>query len=288
MNELEVVDLDQRPAYAEAALALLSAHPPGRSHVVCGLPVRAGLPPTMDDLRACLGTLVLLWRGNVAGVLALCPYSDEQVTLWGPVVEAPVSMQIAGGLLIDASRPALREGGFESVRALADTRNRALRAFLLAHGFSAWKDDHVYERSLAGVSTAVAGVRAASRKDHRELAELLGDAFPESQHALPSLAAREKEGYRHYVVEDAGLIVAGAAVQQSGRRSWLKLVAVLPGVRGGGIATRLLKGLLAAESARGQRAIGLEVLADNPAAIAAFAAAGFKRSWTVTILTGPV
>ncbi len=286
MNELEVVDLDQHPEHAPAALALLAAL--GRGHVVCGLPVRSGLTPTAEDLRACLGTLVLLWRGAVAGVLALCPYSDEQVTLWGPVVVSPLSLQIAGGMLLDESRPALRDGGFESVRALADTRNRGLRAFLLAHGFSAWKDDHVYERSLDQMAATTSGVRLATRKDHRELADLLAEGFPESQHGQPNLAAREKEGYRHYLVEDGGRIVAGAAAQESGRRSWLKLIAVRADVRGAGIAGRLLGGVLAAEAARGQRAMGLEVLADNAPAIAAFEAAGFKRSWTATILTGPV
>ena len=46
--------------------------------------------------------------------------------------------------------------------------------------------------------------------------------------------------------------------------------------------------MVAAEAALGQRDLGLEVLADNPAAIAAFTKAGFQKAWTATILVGPV
>ena len=288
MPALTLADLDQRADLVAPVVALFAAHGVGRAHAVCGIPVRMGLPVTAADVAACLGTLVLLDGQRVAGALAICPYSDEQATLWGPVTDHAYSLTSVGKLLIGEARQALRDGGFESVRSLADTRNRALRQFLLGQGLGAWKDTHIYERALAQTHAAPVGARLAKSRDHRELAEILNQAFPESLHCKPSVAAREQEGYRHYVLEREGAVVGAAAVQETGKRSWLKLIAVRPGVRRGGVGGALLDGVLAGEAARGQREIGLEVLADNPGAIATFERCGFQRAWTATILTGPV
>jgi len=286
--ELTLVDLDQRADLVAPVTALFAAHGSGRAHVVCGIPARMGLAAVAGDLEACLGTLVLLDGQRVAGALAICPYSDEQATLWGPVSDEAYSLAAVGKMLVAEARHALRDGGFESVRCLSDTRNRTLRQFLLGQGLAAWKDSHVYERSLAPAPAATASARAAKARDQREVAEILAAAFPESLHCQPSLAAREKEGYRHYLIEGDDGIAGAAAVQDAGRRSWLKLIAVRPGARRGGRGQALLDGVLAGEAARGQREIGLEVLADNPGAIATFEHCGFHRAWTATILTGPV
>lgn len=288
MPALALVDLDQRADLLIPVVALFAAHGLGRLHAVCGIPARMGLPVTDADLAACLGTLALLDGQRVAGALAICPYSDEQATLWGPVVDHAYSLPAVGKLLVAEARHALRDGGFESVRCLADTRNRGLRQFLLGQGLAAWKDTHVYERSLAGPPATPVGARAARVRDHRELGEILHQAFPESLHCQPSVAAREAEGYRHYVLDQDGVVVGAAAVQETGRRSWLKLIAVRPGARRGGAGRALLDGVVAGEAALGQREIGLEVLADNPGAIATFERCGFTRAWTATILTGPV
>ena len=288
MPALTLVDLDQRVDLIAPVVALFAAHGPGQAHAVCGIPARMGLPATAADLAACLGTLVLLDGQRVAGALAICPYSDEQATLWGPVNDHAYDLAAVGKLLVGEARQALRDGGFESVRCLADTRNRGVRQFLLGHGLAAWKDTHVYERPLAKSSVALAGARAATASDHREIADILAQAFPESLHCQPSIAAREREGYRHYVLDQDGTVIGAAAVQETGKRSWLKLIGVMPGARRAGAGRALLGGVLAGERERGQRDIGLEVLADNPAAIATFERSGLHRAWTATILTGPV
>jgi ribosomal protein S18 acetylase RimI-like enzyme len=285
---LTLADLDQRPDLLAPVLELLVAHGPGRAHAVCGIPPRMGQTPVAADLAACLGTLVLLDGQRVAGALAICPYSDEQATLWGPVTDEAYSLATVGRLLIGEARQALRDGGFESARCLADIRNRALRQFLLGQGLASWKDTHVYERSLAKAPAPGPGTRAMKPRDHAEVATILGEAFPESLHCQPSLATRDREGYRHYLLERDRAVVAAAAVQAAGKRSWLKLIAARPAARRGGGARALLDGVLAGEAALGQREIGLEVLADNPGAIATFERCGFRRSWTATILTGPV
>jgi len=285
---LTLVDLDQRADLVAPVIALFAAHGPGRAHAVGGIPVRMGLAAVAADLDACLGTLILLDRQRVAGALAICPYSDEQATLWGPVTDQAYSLGAVGTLLIAEARKALRDGRFESVRSLADTRNRGLRQFLLGQGLAAWKDTHIYERPLAKPPPLPAGARLAKARDHRDLTEILTQAFPESLHCQPSVAMRDKEGYRHYVLEREGEVTAAAAVQEVNRRSWLKLIAVRPGVRRAGAGRALLDGVLAGEAQRGQREIGLEVLADNGAAITTFERCGFCRAWTATILTGPV
>lgn len=288
MGQLSLVDLDQRPDLVPAVLKLLGHHRSGRHHVVCGLPSRMGQPPTRDDLAACMGSVVLLDGQQVAGALTVCPYSDEQATLWGPVHPEAYNLDAVGKLLVAEARQALRDGGFESLRAIADQRHRELRAFYLRQGLTAWKDSHCYEHPLTRVPAAPATVRLGKRSDHPQLGAILAESFPESQHTQPSLTAREKEGYRHYVVDSDDGIIAAAAVQASGRRSWIKLIAVGKHGRRQGIGRSLLDGVLAHEAALGQKDVGLEVLADNPAAIAAFEKAGFIRAWTGTILVGPV
>lgn len=283
-----IIDLDQVPEYARPVLALFQGAAPGRRHAVCGLPVRMGQKPHAEDLANSLGTIAILDGSAVSGALAICPYSEEQATLWGPVLASNVGLMGVGRALIKEVRAALRDGGFTSMRALADIRNRELRTFLLGQGFTAWKDSHCYERSLHRTPAMPETVRPATRRDHAAAAAILGGAFPESGHCLPNLAEREREGYRHYVILEEGMIVGAAAVQSAHHRSWIKLIAVRGDLRRRGTGRKLLVGVLAGEAALGNREIGLEVLADNPAAIAAFESVTFRRSFTFTILTGPV
>jgi len=283
-----LVDLDLRPDLVGPALELLRSAGPGRRHAVCGIPLRMGQTPTPEDLANSLGTIVLLDGQRIAGTLAICSYSEEQATLWGPVAAMTSELPQVSKLLVREVRGALRDGGFTSMRALVDSRNRELRAILLGLGLTAWKDSHCYERSLHRTPQIPEGIRPTTKRDHAAVAAILAGAFPDSGHCLPSLADREKEGYRHYVAVVDGIIVGAAAVQSAQRRSWLKLIAVRPDLRKNGTGRALLNGLLTLEANLGNREIGLEVLADNPAAIATFEAAHFKRSWTFGILTGPV
>jgi GNAT superfamily N-acetyltransferase len=283
-----LVDLDQRPDLAAEVLALFTASPPGANHLVCGLPAYMGLPASPESLSQAAGVLIALSGNRAAGALALCPYSEEQITLWGPAVAKGAGSE-TGARLIDAAREALHLSPYGSMRALADTRNRRSRTLLLAHGFTTWKDTYCYERELGGAAQpGTSRVRRAAVRDHAVLATIFIQGFPDSDHCIPSLQRRESEGYRHYLLEDDGVVAAAAAIQDAGGRGWLKLVAMRPEMRGKHLSKRLLEGVLAEEGKRHTRALALEVLADNAPAIHLYESVGFKRRWTATIFTGPV
>jgi ribosomal protein S18 acetylase RimI-like enzyme len=285
---LTLVDLDQRPDLGPAVLALFSASPPGADHLVCGLPAYMGLPASAEALGQAAGVLIALVSDRPVGALALCPYSEEQITLWGPAVAKGAAQEV-GPRLIHAAREALHLSPYGSLRALADLRNRRHRTLLLTHGFTSWKDNYFYERLLAGESqVGTSRVRRATVRDHGVLATIFIQGFPDSDHCIPSLQRRETEGYRHYLLEDNGVVAAAAAVQDAGGRGWLKLVAMRSEMRGKHLSKRLLDGVLAEEAKRRTHAIALEVLADNAPAIHLYESVGFKRRWTATIFTGPV
>lgn len=286
---IALTDLDQRPELAPAVLALFAACPPGANHLVCGLPAHMGLEPTGAVLGEAAGVLVALADRRAAGALAIYPYSEEQVTLWGPAILTGLSQSQVPDLLVNEARRALHAGGFTSMRSLVDIRNRHARVLLQAHGFASWKNNHFCERDLAArLPAAAAGVRLAASQDHGQVVDILMRAFPDSDHCLPNLHQREQQGYRHYLLEEADGIAAVAAVQGGGRRSWLKLVAMRQDLRGKHLSRRLLEGVILAEAKCGMGAIGLEVLADNAPAIALYESVGFQRRWTATIMTGPV
>ncbi|MEK7411876.1 MAG: GNAT family N-acetyltransferase [Planctomycetota bacterium] len=289
MATYTLADLDQRSDLAPNVLALFASCAQGANHVVCGLPQRMGLEPTAADLKATLGVLLAMSGRRIAGALAICPYSEDQVTLWGPVIpdarEQPYVMPVLMGEL----HRALREGGFTSIRALVDTRNRTLRAWMMAAGFNPWKDDHCYECELAPFRAAdLHGVQVAARDDLEEVARILAECFPDSDHHRPNLVQRENEGYRHYLLRIEGRAVGAAAVQGGGQRAWLKLIGVPKTERGKHWSSELLAGVLASEARLGHHAIGLEVLEDNQVATAAYHKSNFIRKWTASLLIAPV
>jgi len=283
-----LVDLDQRPDLAPAVLALFAACPPGAEHQVCGIAAWMGLTPTPAVLDHTAGVLVTMIGNRAVAALAICPYSDEQVTIWGPAVSHGAPAMV-GGDLLDAARGALQLSRYGSIRALVDSRNRKARTLLQSHGFNAWKDTQLFERRIdvaqAGQATRV---RQASAKDHSTVATVFIQGFPDSDHCLPNLAKREHEGFRHYLLEDTGQVVAVAAVQDAGGRAWLKLITTRPDRRSKGHSRTLLDGVLVEEAKRHTRAIALEVLVDNTAAVHLYEACGFKRKFTATVMTGPV
>jgi hypothetical protein len=289
MATYALVDLDQRHDLVPNVLAQFASCAQGTHHVVSGLPNRMGCEPTQADLRASLGVLVALAGRRIAGALAICPYSEDQVTLWGPVIpDAREQPQIMPRLMQELRR-ALREGGFSSMRVLVDLRNRNQRAWLMAEGFSPWKDNHLYERDLGPLKSAdLGGVQVAARDDLDAVAVVLAECFPDSEHHRPNLVQRENEGYRHYLLRIDGRPVGAAAVQGGGARSWLKLIGVPKSERGKRHSEALLAGVLASEARMGHRAIGLEVLADNKAAIASYEKSGFIRRWTASLLIAPI
>src|SRR4051812_22448869 len=151
-----------------------------------------GLEPSIEDLASCLGVLLAMSGIRLVGALALCPYSAQQVTLWGPVIPESANAKPVAARLFKEARGALRGAGYESVRCLVDTRNRAARALLQGHGFTSWKDNHVYEHALdRGDVPEDPTVRRAAWADHPQAARIIEQAFPESDHCRPGLAKRE-------------------------------------------------------------------------------------------------
>lgn len=283
-----LVDLDQRPDLAPAVLALFAACPPGAEHQVCGIAAWMGLAPTTAVLDQAAGVLVTVAGNRALAALAICPYSDEQVTIWGPAIVHGAPARI-GDDLLDAARGALQLSRYGSVRALVDTRNRKARTLLQSHGFNAWKDNLLFERRIEPAqATHATRVRLATARDHSAVATVFIQGFPDSDHCLPNLAKRELEGFRHYLLEDGGQVVAAAAVQDAGGRGWLKLITTRPDRRGKGHSRTLLDGVLVEEAKRRTRAIALEVLVDNVGAVKLYESAGFKRKFTATVMTGPI
>jgi ribosomal protein S18 acetylase RimI-like enzyme len=273
------IDLRQRPELTSAVLAAFSAHPPGKHHLVNGIPQRMGLPPTGSDLTACLTVLVAASAMAIHAAIGLVPYSDEQATVWGPTATEGYHDPAVRDLMT-AAKTVLAQAGYHSVRALADTRNRELKAFLLSCGFVAWQDNLLMERTLSAGDEHTTTVDLAARRQAGTVQGLFAQAFPEAGH--------DPAGYRHYVLEQDGMVVAAAAVRPGGRRSWLKLIAVDPDARGRGLAGRLLAGVCHHERVAGAMTIALEVLADNRAALALYARSGFQRQWAATIMTAPL
>ncbi|MFW5750046.1 MAG: N-acetyltransferase family protein, partial [Planctomycetota bacterium] len=229
MSDLRLTDLDAEPACELPALELFRAAQAGRNHAVCGEPSRMGLSPELTDLRQALGVLCAVEQDQVLGALAICPYSDEQVTLWGPVVAPAERRRGIGSELLRETRAAIRDGGFQSLRVLVDERNRIARAFCLAHGLSPWKHDLVFEHSLGRTPhEMVAGVCLARSEDLDEVARLLRQGFPESSYCDAPLAQRERQGYRHYLYQESGAILAAATVRTQTARNWLNMLTVAP------------------------------------------------------------
>ncbi len=290
MAVLAPTDLDQRPEMASAVCPLFAGPHPGNHHLACGIPEAMGLVPTVETLRGCLGVLVLLDRIRPAGALGICAYSEAQVTWWGPAVAPGYDPRTVARALGDQARAALRDGGYESIRVLVDTRNREQRALVQGLGFTAWKDALLYEVELPVPSpeSVLTGIRIAARADHAQVTRILSEGFPDSGHLDANLVQRENEGYRHYLLEEGGEVLGAAAVKPGPARNWLKLIAVRGDRRGRDLGHRLLAGIIASEGALRGRALGLEVLADNQAAIRIYEKAGFQRRWSATVMTGPV
>lgn len=286
MTTCQLTDLDRRPDLLAAAVTLFAGATAGRCHAVCGEPSGMAMPVTPQLVNDSLGTLCAVNGPHLLGGLAICPYSTEQVTLWGPVVDGGHRRQGIGSLLVRSCREAARDGGFSSLRVLVDQRNRVARSFWLNHGLSPWKVNRLYELPLPSALPPEAGVHPAQSRDHPELVHLLRQGFPDSSYPDDPLSQREHEGYRHYLLQEDGRIVAAAALKDHPGRAWLSLVAVDPQHRGQHCGRRLLAGILHHEAARGTRRLGLEVLEDNHAAIALYERAGFTLVCSATIMTG--
>ncbi len=282
-------DLDERPDLLEPTCALFRAHGPGRHHAVHGEPKRIGLPVQQRDLLDCLGVLIALENGILVGALGLCSYSDEQITLWGPITTRPEDTPVADALLHTA-REVLQDSTYESLRTQIDIRNRYLRSFFLNHGYRAWKNNAIYTRPFTAQLTQplIESVTRSTRSEHDLLFRIFSECFPESGHHDVTLEEREQEGYRHYHLIHKNNIIGAAAVHGGSKRSWLSLFGVQSTQRGHGYGNELLAGLLAREERTNAQSIALEVLDDNTSAKKVYEHHGFQRLLTTAIITGPV
>ncbi len=287
-DRIRLLDLEQRPELTSATVLAFASCPPGKHHLVSGIPARMGQPPIAQDLATALGVVVACSATELLGAVCLCPYSDEQATLWGPASSAGFTGTNIPERLLTEVKQALRTSGYTSLRTLVDLRNRELRSFLLAHGFAVWKDTIIFERHLHDEPVASDTVRRTSARDHRAVMALIRQAFPDTGHVAADLATRESQGYRHYLLHGANGVVATAAVEGSGPRAWLKLIGVAADQRGKGHGRTLLTGIMHFEAQRGATHLGLEVLADNDAAVALYRRSGFKKAFTATIMTAPL
>lgn len=110
---------------------------------------------------------------------------------------------------------------------------------------------------------------------HRIEADLFPD--PWSVEAFWSELAHVP-GSRHYVVAEAGGRVLGyAGLVVAGHQGDVTTLAVAPDHQRGGLGARLLEDLLAEARRRGAAEVVLEVRAENLAAQALYARAGFER-----------
>ena len=101
-------------------------------------------------------------------------------------------------------------------------------------------------------------------------------------------ALREREGYRYWVLQEGGNIIATAAVIGQGPNRWLHLLAVDPTMRAQGVGRRMITGVMSSEYASGGRVLTLEVLADNKVACSLYEKMQMHRRWSTRVLTGPV
>jgi ribosomal protein S18 acetylase RimI-like enzyme len=282
-----LTDLDESPDLITSAFALVQRTARGRDHIVAGDVQRIGRKPTADDFVAAAGVLVAVHGEEVVGVLALYHYGDEQMTIWGPGVHPGWVARGVGTDLWLQARRSLAEAGYISVRTVVDERNRGLRGFWLARGMRPWKDNLFFQKNLVALP-AEPGVFLGRRDDHAAIEDVLAVSFPDASHLDRSLLEREREGYRYWVLQDGGSILAAAAVIGSGKHRWLHLLAVSPQTRGRGVGHRLLQGILAGEYDDGGKVLTLEVLADNRPACALYESHGMHRRWSTRVLTGPV
>ncbi len=285
---IQLVDLDQRPDLQPAVLQLFENCPPGAQHQVCGIAAHMGLKPSVEALNKVAGVLIAMHGNRAVGALAICPYSDEQVTLWGPALLHGAASKI-GDVLINAARSALQLSRYGSMRTLVDRRNRDARAQLQMHSFTAWKDNLLFERRLdSALSEKATRVRLASSRDLNRASTLFIQGFPDSDHCVPNLERRETEGFRHYVLEHQGALVGAAALQDADTRAWMKLITVDAQKRGKGHGRILLEGICIEEAKRYTQNLAFEVLSDNKAATHLYEEFGFKRKFTATVLTAPI
>ena len=289
MSTIFFSDLDERPYLIDRVIELFSSAGPGRHHAVCGEPRRMGMPPTAEDFTRSMGVLLALEDGHLSGALCLCPYSDEQVTLWGPVSVSGFDDELSNMLLARA-KEALKKNQFESFRVLIDGRNRQLNNFFVNNGLQVFQKNILFSLGLNRPADLPLFQVQVAREPHelKRVQEILNESFPENGHCSEDLSSRIKQGYIHYILHLKNKIFGTAVISRDNARSWLSLIAIDTQQRGKSRSRHLLNGVINCEYGNDQKEISLEVLANNKAALALYENCGFEKQWEATILTGPI
>ena len=296
MSTITIADLDQQPQYTSSVLQLFRAAAQGRRHAVCGEPARMGCPPQAADITDALGVMIALNGNSLMGALGLCPYSETQLTLWGPVTGNNLKPEIAQQLLRSA-RKNLEQTPIESIRTLVDHRNRDLRSFCLQNGLTPWKDNLCFQRSLTGplsepsrdkIRNPDLNLQLVQNHQLAQFEHIVRLAFPDSGHFDKNYHERCNQGYHHFVTTVHDSIACAIVLKRHRLRSWISMITVADSFRGQGIATESLDLLAAHEQQQGSRELALEVLADNMAARKTYKASGMQQAFSTTIFTGPV
>lgn len=136
---------------------------------------------------------------------------------------------------------------------------------------------------MSGVlgGAADAGLRRMRWWDIEPVHELEAELFPDpwSVETFWSELAHVPESRHYLVAEDAGAetLLGYAGLVVVGHQADVQTLAVAPSAQGRGLGRRLLDALIAEAARRGAREVLLDVRADNVAAQALYAGAGFER-----------
>ncbi len=288
MTTLLFSDLDERPYLSDIILDMFQRAGPGRDHAVCGEPQRMGMKPKKEDFDASMGVLFAIEDGHPQAAICICPYSDEQVTLWGPVFKEHIRDDLSHQLL-DYVKNALARSNYASYRVMIDTRNRQMRDFYLSCGLQKFEDNILFSRRIEKPADVPRfPVDVAKPNEYSRVFDLLNISFPENGHCSPGIEQRVLEGYTHYVIRINNVIEGCAVISRNQQRSWLSLLCMDVSQRSRGYGHDLLNGIINNEYSKGSQEIAFEVLANNKAALKLYESCGFEKQWTATIFTGPL
>lgn len=131
-----------------------------------------------------------------------------------------------------------------------------------------------------GADDPTASIRPYTPADRAGVTELWGEVFPTpAPRNAPGLVLDLKERMQpelFFVAEAEGRIVGTVMAGYDGHRGWIYTVAVAPGFRRRGIATRLMRDALKALRALGCVKVNLQILEENAAVAAFYETLGFR------------
>ena len=212
------------------------------------------------------------------------PSGFEHAELFGPLVATEARGQRFGARLLDASIGRAREANVAFVLASLGTRNAAGRILLLRRGFrprgrpqATFRLREVDHRAIREPPDGV-DVRPAREGDLAPALALYHECFPGG--LFPDSAWRENVGNGTvYAAEHDGRLVAVLNIDPNDR--WIYHVGVTASERNRGVGAYLLSRALEDYWARHPgETLGLEVAADNVAAIRLYRRQGFAP-WLV-------